>query len=601
MLSIVHRHRDSVKQKIAQIQEFEEQIKKYDKEFLAQKLGQKHGIERESARTGMPLVRFLKADAPPKDELQYCINSLGLVSREIEEMERLHMEMQGVLEGGETQPPPVKRAWDVPRERRLKDAEYARRKGGEERVEQEVVTPYVPWDHPRLSPGLERAPDDQRPTESAGPPSRFYETDEPAETQPIPSDLPQLSPGLQQALEEFQETLENAGPPIRWCASKDTTESEGPLIRLYPSHSMNESEGPPIRLYASKSTNESAGQPIRLYRMDMPERDEVAYYTDSVRRIDRKISLLTQEHREFMHEIRRQNKLPIGVALERVEPPYSEVTEPVADPTAMETVRQQNDGVLIRRLNTDIPGGFIAWLEQATDQSDYWISIYERDFNRDLATLLSRPLPFSRRVSILHRGNLPSALASAAYNIAVEVDTLTSAVHSILTLSVVSRRADAIATATAALASVLRSTLVASHANAAASTIYFLHLRVRWTLASTLVREEYILRGRGTGDTVRLRTLARLRAFRENLFIRGMTTWSKRAVHAWLEVLEMRNNFAAASKTLGNRAVGEGVGGVAEEGKVEDDGAGEEDGEGEGEVEITNWECAEGEEEGGVG
>jgi hypothetical protein len=349
-----------------------------------------------------------------------------------------------------------------------------------------------------------------------------------------------------------------------------------------------------------KSEDMIPAQPlIRFYKMGTPQRDELAYCIDSLRRVDRKVARCVKEYRELMQQIRRQNGLRMDLALRQLPPPpkkplpptfiplmrrmlsdsYEEVEDLVHQyQEAITAVRAQREDVpvLIRKTVTGIPRGFVSWLEDATEQSAYWVGMYQRDFEQamarirmdriyrtDLSTTVLAPVGRPRSgttstTTVINRltnvrltpRRLLAGLSETVRQTQIIIDGLQDQTHFILQMAVVDLRATELSETIAALQKILSNMLtvmsfrahMALDANNSAVDVYTLHLHLRWALTSMIMAT----RGRRSAQKklARLRdTLTQLRAFDENLFT-GRKNLTRSIVHGKLMASEMKRHLS---------------------------------------------------------
>lgn len=316
----------------------------------------------------------------------------------------------------------------------------------------------------------------------------------------------------------------------------------------------------------------SAERPlIRFYSMDTPERDEVAYCIDGLRRADRKVARYVQEYREIMHRIRRQNGLRMDLALrEKIPgnkfPPSSsgtlmherllnshrevdDLTREFHEPMRGIGVDRQTAPLVIRKVDTGDTRGFIPWLDTNTNESGRRVRAYHRDFERVMDRIKRdnyRTLTNGSAIDSPDPEFLLAALSKVNRKIGTNIDTLQSNGKLNPTNSAIDRRATQLFETTATLKKDLGHMLtrmifvtpLTLYTNNSAIDLYQTHLRLRWQLT------HMIMSRRGEQPTASFRKhLSRLRAFDKNLFTdKGYL--SKRYIHAKLQSLEKQHHVS---------------------------------------------------------
>jgi hypothetical protein len=353
-----------------------------------------------------------------------------------------------------------------------------------------------------------------------------------------------------------------------------------------------------------KPGNMSPEQPlIRFYKIDTPQRDELVYCIDSLRRVDRKVARCVKEYRELMHKIRRRNGLRMDLALRQPPslpkkplPPtfiplmyklLSDSFEKVEDLVhqyheAMDAVRAQEKDIpaLIRKVVSGVPRGLLSWLEDATEESAHWVGMYQRDFEQTMTRIrMDRVYKTDLGTTVLVPVGSPRSGASSSSSSSstgidrltnirltprrllagvsetvrltqIIIDSLQDQTHLILQMAVVERRATKISETIAVLQEILSNLLtfmsfrahMALDANNSAVDVYALHMHLRWTLTTMIMAR----RGRHSAQKglARVRdTLTQLRAFDENLFT-GRKNLTRSIVHRTLQAREMQRHLS---------------------------------------------------------
>ncbi|KAL5437524.1 hypothetical protein PMIN07_005495 [Paraphaeosphaeria minitans] len=344
---------------------------------------------------------------------------------------------------------------------------------------------------------------------------------------------------------------------------------------------------------------------IRFYKLDTPPRDELAYCTDSLRRVDRKVARYVKIHRELINQIRRQNGLRTGLAVRQPKPKMkplpltflplvlktlSDSVEEVEDPTyqyhkATAAVRRNRDDepFLFRKVATDIPRGFVSWLESATNESAHWIGMYAKDFENVMATIrMNRIYRNGLEDTILVPRGAPGGVGGKSYNtgtlrlmnvrltprrliaglsettrqIQVIIDSLQDRIDLTPQRLIIAVLANKIFGITALLAKSINETLtvislranMALAANNSAVAVYGLHMRLRWQLTSIIMsRRGRKYCGQRQGRALRMlakitRKYAQLCSFDKNLFFGSDNLTG--VMHKLLRVKEMENRLS---------------------------------------------------------